>query len=76
MKNINLRDAIFNATGGIFGITNSKFKKANTRILQIQEFESTLVAFVGASKFADRRFNALDQKISHILSLIKKELSQ
>ena len=27
MKQINLRDAIYNATGGIFGITESKFEK-------------------------------------------------
>ena len=76
MKQINLRDAIFNATGGVFGITESKFDNKNTQILKLQEFESLLSSFIGASKFADQRFEVLDKKIDEILTLIKQELKK
>ena len=76
MKEINLRDAITNATGGIFGITESKFKKKNNLLLKSQEFESVLTSFIGSSKFADQRFSVIDEKIDVIISLLKKELKK
>lgn len=76
MKEINLRDAINHATGGIFGITESKFEKKNSQLLNSQEFESVLTSFIGSSKFADQRFSVLDKKIDAILHLIKFELKQ
>jgi hypothetical protein len=75
MKHINLRDAIVNSRGEIFGITASKFNKKNTQILQLQEFESLMTSFIGASKFADRRFEALARKIDEILYLINQEMT-
>ena len=76
MKEINLRDAITNATGGIFGITESKFEKKNTQLLKFQEFESILTSFIGSSKFADQRFTTIDKKIDAILNLLKLELKK
>ncbi|PIB38165.1 DUF6090 family protein [Maribacter sp. 4G9] len=76
MKEINLRDAITNATGGIFGITESKFEKKNNQLLTSQEFESILTSFIGSSKFADQRFDVIDKKIDSILILIKKEIKK
>jgi hypothetical protein len=75
MKHINLRDAIVNSRGEIFGITASKFNKKNTQILQLQEFESLMTSFIGASKFADQRFEALARKIDEILYLINQEMT-
>ena len=76
MKEINLRDAVYNATGGIFGITESKFNNENTQILQLQEFESLMTSFIGASKFAEQRFKELDGKIDEILNLISQEIKK
>ena len=76
MKEINLRDAITNATGGIFGITKSKFEKKNNQLLTSQEFESILTSFIGSSKFADQRFSLIDKKIDSILILIKQEIKK
>jgi hypothetical protein len=76
MEKINLRDAITNATGGIFGITESKFEKKNTKLLKLQEFESIMTSFIGSSKFADQRFNVIDKKIDTIITLIKLELKK
>lgn len=76
MQEINLRDAIANATGGIFGISESKFEKKNTLLLSSQEFESILTSFIGSSKFAEQRFSVLDKKIDEILILIKQELKK
>ena len=76
MKEINLRDAITNSTGGIFGITESKFEKKNNQLLTSQEFESILTSFSGSSKFADQRFGVIDKKIDSILILIKQEIKK
>ena len=76
MEEINLRDAITNATGGIFGMTESKFEKKNTKLLKSQKFESIMTSFIGSSKFADQRFSAIDKKIDTIITLIKLELKK
>jgi len=76
MEEINLRDAITNATGGIFGITESKFEKKNTKLLKSQKFESIMTSFIGSSKFADQRFSTIDKKIDTIITLIKLELKK
>jgi len=76
MEEINLRDAITNATGGIFGITESKFEKKNTKLLKSQKFESIMTSFIGSSKFADQRFSVIDTKIDTIITLIKLELKK
>ena len=76
MEEINLRDAITNATGGIFGITESKFVKKNTKLLKSQKFESIMTSFIGSSKFADQRFSTIDKKIDTIITLIKLELKK
>lgn len=74
MQNIKIRDLYLIAGSGSFGISSSKFKKANTQLLTFQEFESVLTTFIGATTYARYRFENLSKKIDTLLIQIDQEL--
>lgn len=76
MQNINIRDVSLAAGGGVFNMSPSKFKKENVRLLTLQEFESILTTFMGATTYTGYRFENLSKKIDTLLMQIDQELKK
>jgi hypothetical protein len=75
-KTINMRDAAFEATGNQFKLSASKFPKQTLKLLQVQEFESIMAYYIGASQFQDQFYVDLDKKMEDILTHINKQLEK
>lgn len=74
MQTINIRDVSLAAGESGFDMLPSKFKKDNLRLLNVQQFESILTTFMGATTYTGYRFENLSKKIDTLLIQIDQEL--
>lgn len=71
----NTRQSFNDTHVDIPGITPSKFKTGNLPLLQSQEFENNLFAFIGTSRFAnDNYYSNLEEIINKMLEIIDSEI--